>query len=87
MKEIAKQVHVEEFVPQSGLKIEIDKKPGEEEKKQEDNATEDDFAVLEQLKKEVDVAHIGVKSTDFIPADFEKDDDSNYHIDFIHAAA
>ena len=24
---------------------------------------------------------------EFVPAEFEKDDDSNYHIDFIHAAA
>lgn len=30
---------------------------------------------------------IGVKADDFHPADFEKDDDSNFHIDYIHAAA
>ena len=30
---------------------------------------------------------MGAKSSDFHPADFEKDNDSNYHIDFIHAAS
>jgi len=27
------------------------------------------------------------QSKDIFPADFEKDDDSNFHIDFIHASA
>ena len=30
---------------------------------------------------------IGVTPKQFVAAEFEKDDDSNYHIDFIHAAA
>lgn len=29
----------------------------------------------------------GVKDSDIIPADFEKDDDTNFHIDFITACA
>lgn len=33
------------------------------------------------------VDNIGVTSKDFFAAEFEKDDDTNYHIDFIHAAA
>lgn len=28
-----------------------------------------------------------IKKEDFQPAEFEKDDDSNFHIDFIHACA
>lgn len=28
-----------------------------------------------------------LKPQDFHPAEFEKDDDTNFHIDFIHAAA
>lgn len=31
--------------------------------------------------------NLGLKQSDILPADFEKDDDSNFHIDFIHAAA
>jgi len=39
--------------------------------------------LLDQLK----VDEIGVSAKDLFPVDFEKDDDSNFHIDFIHAAA
>lgn len=39
--------------------------------------------LLDQLK----VGEIGITSKDLFPVDFEKDDDSNFHIDFIHAAA
>jgi len=86
VRKLAEEVKVPEFRPRQDIKIELEKKP-EEEKKQEDNATEDDYAILDELIKEVAVDRIGVKSSDFHPADFEKDDDSNFHIDFIHAAA
>jgi len=33
------------------------------------------------------VEDIGVNSKDFFAAEFEKDDDNNFHIDFIHAAS
>ena len=39
--------------------------------------------ILEQLK----VEEIGISPKDLHAIDFEKDDDSNFHIDFIHAAA
>ena len=39
--------------------------------------------ILEQLK----VEDIGVTAKDFISIDFEKDDDTNFHIEFIHATA
>lgn len=39
--------------------------------------------LLDQLK----VTEIGITSKDLFPVEFEKDDDSNFHIDFIHAAA
>jgi ubiquitin-activating enzyme E1 len=39
--------------------------------------------LLDQLK----VGEIGIASKDLFPVDFEKDDDSNFHIDFYHAAA
>jgi ubiquitin-activating enzyme E1 len=87
IKEIVNKVHVPVFVPNSNAKIDLgEKKPGEEEKKQE-MASEDDFTILDELKKQIDHTHIGVSSKDFHPVDFEKDDDSNFHIDFIHAAA
>jgi len=85
IKKLVEEVKVPEFKPRQDVKIAVDAK--EEEKKQEDNASADDFAILDELWKELDVTHIGVKSSDFHPADFEKDDDTNYHIDYIHAAA
>jgi len=33
------------------------------------------------------VEDIGISSTDIIAHEFEKDDDANFHIDFIHATA
>ena len=33
------------------------------------------------------MSEIGVSSKDIFAAEFEKDDDTNFHIDFIHAAA
>lgn len=30
---------------------------------------------------------LGISDKDIVAAEFEKDDDTNFHIDFIHAAA
>jgi len=30
---------------------------------------------------------IGIKGSDLNPIEFEKDDETNFHIDFMHAAA
>ena len=43
--------------------------------------------MLNDLIKALNPAQIKIKHTDLHPSIFEKDDDSNYHIDFIHAAA
>ena len=85
VKEMAKSVMVPEFEAKDGIKIQVEE--GKEEQKKDEPASEDDFAILEQLKKDIDPSTIGVNSKNFHPADFEKDDDKNFHIDFIHAAA
>jgi len=33
------------------------------------------------------VDEIGVSPKDLMPAEFEKDDETNFHIDFIHATS
>lgn len=43
--------------------------------------------MLNDLIKSLNPAIIKIKATDLHPSVFEKDDDQNYHIDFIHAAA
>jgi len=47
----------------------------------------DDELLLAELLNQLNVEDIGLAPTDIITAEFEKDDDSNFHIDFIHAAA
>jgi len=80
---LVEEIKVPEFTPKSGVKIQVEEKKGEEEKKEEPEEDEDDFKILDDLKAELNVETIGVKSSDFSPADFEKDDDSNFHIDFM----
>ena len=61
---------------------------GEEEKKQEpEPVNEDDDAVIAKLTEQLAGEAASFKRDDFVPADFEKDDDTNFHIDFINAAA
>lgn len=62
---------------------------GEEEKKEEPQpvATEEDDNIIMKLVEECAGLSANFKKEDFSPADFEKDDDSNFHIDFINAAA
>jgi len=39
------------------------------------------------LQKHIKTESGKLTAKDFIPAEFEKDDETNYHIDFIHAAS
>lgn len=87
IKEIVAGVNVPEWAPKSGVKIQVEEKKEEEKKEVEDDAGEDDFKILDELKDQLDTGKIGVTSADFSPADFEKDDDTNFHIDYIHATA
>jgi len=43
--------------------------------------------VLATLLQQLNVSDLGITSKDVNAAEFEKDDDTNYHIDFIHAAS
>ena len=62
--------------------------PKPEEKKEEPQpATEEDGAIIEKLVEELAGMASAFKKDDFIAAEFEKDDDSNFHIDFINATA
>ena len=42
---------------------------------------------MQILLGQLNVSEIGITSKDLFPVEFEKDDDANFHIDFIHAAA
>ena len=47
----------------------------------------EDEQVLAELLSNLKVEEIGVAPQELFPVEFEKDDDSNFHIDFIHAAS
>jgi ubiquitin-activating enzyme E1 len=49
--------------------------------------SEQDEQFLKILLSELKIDDIGFTSKDLFPVDFEKDDDSNFHIDFMHATA
>ncbi|KZP12096.1 ubiquitin-activating enzyme E1 [Athelia psychrophila] len=80
-KKIAESVIVPEFTPRSGVKVQIsdsDPAPGAA-----GNPEEQDLATItKKLPSPASLA--GYRLT---PVDFEKDDDSNHHIDFIAAAS
>lgn len=83
----AASVSVPEFKPKQ-IKVEL---PGEENKNQDQrgqaDAAPEDEQVLAELLQQLKVEDIGLSSKDFLAHEFEKDDDSNFHIDFMHAAA
>ena len=76
---------VPEFVPKAGIKIESDPKAEEDKVKQSGVAPEDDVvceAITKQLPSPSSLAGYRM-----MPCEFEKDDDANFHIDFITAAS
>ena len=84
IKSILKQVNVPEFQPKTGVKIAV---TDAEAQAQNDASMSDDTIVkniLEELPEASALKSAGVRIT---PLEFEKDDDSNGHIDFIVACS
>jgi len=84
IKSILKQVNVPVFQPKSGVKIAV---TDAEAQAQSDNSMSDETIVqdiLGQLPESAALKNAGVRIT---PTEFEKDDDSNGHIDFIVACS
>jgi ubiquitin-activating enzyme E1 len=85
IRKIADSAIVPEFVPKSGVKIHSD--PKEEEKaKQEAAAVPDDDDVCDELQRQLPTPS-SLAGYRMVPCEFEKDDDTNFHIDFITAAS
>uniref|UniRef100_T1KIL5 E1 ubiquitin-activating enzyme n=2 Tax=Tetranychus urticae TaxID=32264 RepID=T1KIL5_TETUR len=78
--EIVKQIHVPEFVPRSGVKIAVTDAEAQNDGSQLDRDR------LNQIQRELpsptNLAEIKIN-----PIDFEKDDDENFHMDFIVATS
>ena len=78
-KKIADNVLVPEFTPKSGIKVQVN----ENEPVQNDASGDDDYpTLLKQLPSPSSL--VGYRLN---PVEFEKDDDTNHHIDFITAAS
>jgi ubiquitin-activating enzyme E1 len=77
---------VPEFVAKSGVKIQSDPKEEEKEKAQPVAASDDDDNICAEITKQLPTPSslAGYRMT---AADFEKDDDTNFHIDFITATS
>ncbi|KAJ2725602.1 E1 ubiquitin-activating protein [Coemansia sp. D1744] len=80
IKQLAAAVTVPKFVPKSGVKIQVNENedPGAGVESDADGLS----ALVASMPDPAEFA--GVR---LAPADFEKDDDSNFHIDFITAAS
>ncbi|KAJ2770047.1 E1 ubiquitin-activating protein [Coemansia nantahalensis] len=82
IRDMAAAVAVPQFVPKSGVKIQVNEneRPGDDAPGDSDEAEVDSIAA--SLPAPSTFAGVRLE-----PADFEKDDDSNFHIDFITAAS
>ncbi|EDQ87461.1 uncharacterized protein MONBRDRAFT_33365 [Monosiga brevicollis MX1] len=80
--QLIQNVKVPEFVPRSGIKIETDEKKAEEEAQRVAADTDEVQVLAKQLPPRGELAGFSLS-----PQDFEKDDDSNFHMDFITAAS
>lgn len=82
VKSLVLKTKVREFVPSKDEKIDLG---NEEEKKGDEAENEEDVKIIEVLVD--DLKKTPVLFDSFHPLEFEKDDDQNFHIDFIHSAA
>jgi len=84
MKSIISMVNVPPFVPKSGVKIAVT----DTEAQQLNNEASSDSNTLDKLLAEIkSPADFRAEKLRITPAEFEKDDDSNQHIDFIVATS
>jgi len=82
-KAMTSKIVVPPFQPQAGIKIEVDEKKAAEAAKNAPPPMSDQ-ATLKQLISQLPDKLPGFR---VVPQDFEKDDDSNFHMDFIVATS
>nr|XP_046239442.1 ubiquitin-like modifier-activating enzyme 1 isoform X2 [Scatophagus argus] len=85
IRKILEKAHVPSFTPKSSVKIHVtDQEMQGEKQKDSDDAEK---AQLEELKGKLASPSLKDSATQMYPIDFEKDDDSNFHMDYIVAAS
>ncbi|XP_070697555.1 ubiquitin-like modifier-activating enzyme 1 [Pempheris klunzingeri] len=85
IRRILEIVHVPSFTPKSSVKIHVTDKEMEEEK--EKGCDDAEKARLEEVKGKLASPSLKSSAMQMYPIDFEKDDDSNFHMDYIVAAS
>ncbi|KAM8914743.1 ubiquitin-like modifier-activating enzyme 1 [Spinachia spinachia] len=79
------KVHIPSFTPKSSVKIHLTEEMEEEEK--QDGQDDAKKAELEEWKGKLASSSLESSSLQMYPIDFEKDDDTNFHMDYIVAAS
>ena len=87
VKELASRVSLPEFVPRSGVKIAVNDSEAAEQQNSVSADSDDPEVLAAELKKQIAEKMASLSFTSVQPQDFEKDDDSNHHIDFVTACA
>ncbi|CAJ1050608.1 ubiquitin-like modifier-activating enzyme 1 [Xyrichtys novacula] len=85
IRDIVEKVSVPSFTPKSAVKIHLTDKEMEEDKVKDCDDAEK--ARLEDLKGKLASSTLKKSAMQMFPMDFEKDDDTNFHIDYIVAAS
>ncbi|KAF7664666.1 hypothetical protein LDENG_00169960 [Lucifuga dentata] len=85
IRKILEEIPVPSFTPKSSVKIHLTDEEMEEEKKKESSDAEK--ARLEELKDKLASLSLNSLTMQMHPIDFEKDDDNNFHMDYIVAAS
>ncbi|KAI5109010.1 ubiquitin-like modifier-activating enzyme 1 [Silurus meridionalis] len=84
MIKILEAVSVPAFRPKSSVTIAV---MDEEPKKNTEERRDEDKAKLRELKQKLSSIQAGSQDCWMVPLEFEKDDDTNFHMDFIVAAS
>ena len=84
--EVMSNMVIPDFKPSSSVKIQANDNEPDPNAKPEGSAFDDD-ATLEKLIREIPPPKAFATGFKLMPVEFEKDDDSNHHIDFITAAS
>ncbi|XP_058260101.1 ubiquitin-like modifier-activating enzyme 1 isoform X1 [Hemibagrus wyckioides] len=84
MIKVLEGVHVPPFQPKSSVTIAV---VDEELKESREGRNDEDQAKLDELKQKLSSLQIAGQKCRMFPLEFEKDDDSNFHMDFIVAAS
>eukprot|EP01112_Ceratiomyxa_fruticulosa_P016901 TRINITY_DN5173_c0_g2_i1.p1 TRINITY_DN5173_c0_g2~~TRINITY_DN5173_c0_g2_i1.p1 ORF type:complete len:1132 (-),score=303.50 TRINITY_DN5173_c0_g2_i1:160-3321(-) len=84
---VASNVKVETFVPKHGLKINTDEKKNENDSGAGVSSPDEDKQRIEDVHRKLKDKNGIPKGWKMIPASFEKDDDTNHHIDYIWSAS